>query len=275
MSDPFPDLHALPGRTVISVIGPDARSFLQRVITADIEAVGPGHCVPSALLTPQGKVLADFLVFADGDAVWLDCLSPAADGLVKRLSLFRLRAKAEIAVHADLVPVWSRDAFDGSAADPRLDGTIHRGLCQTGGEAPQARPLDAHEIRLGCPAFGRDYGEAQVFPTDVNLDLYGGIGWKKGCFIGQEVVSRMKRRGSIRKRTVPAVFAGHAPAPGTPVTAGPTTIGEISSADGHTALVLARLDKLRTAEHYCEADGQQANLTVPDAYWPPQAADRV
>lgn len=118
------------------------------------------------------------------------------------------------------------------------------------------------------PAFGRDYGEAEVFPTDVNLDVYGGIGWKKGCFIGQEVVSRMKRRGTIRKRSIPAVFAGEAPPRGTAVMAGDVKVGAISSALGHNAIILARLDKLGTATRYAEADGMEAHITVAEALVP-------
>ena len=131
----------------------------------------------------------------------------------------------------------------------------------------EERALDVIEIEAGVPAFGRDYGEAEVFPTDVNLDAFGGVGWKKGCFIGQEVVSRMKRRGTIRKRSLPATFAAEAPPAGTGIMAGPTTIGAISSSLGHHAVILARLDRLKAAEHYCEADGQEASIVVPDEFW--------
>ena len=274
MTDTDPDLFHLPHRAVISVVGSEARAFLDRVITAEVGSLGDADCRPGALLTPQGKILTDFLIFAEGDSVWLDTHAGAAEGLMKRLCLFRLRAKAEIAVHEDLVAVWSRRPFEGSAPDPRLDGQVHRAVRRTGGPLTEA-PLDEEEIRRGVPAFGRDYGEAQVFPTDVNLDVWGGVGWKKGCFIGQEVVSRMKRRGTIRKRSLPAVFAAEAPPAGTPVMAGDSKIGDITSSTGHHAVVLARLDRLAGADRYAEADGQQANITVPDKLVPDAAADRV
>ena len=257
----------LPGRTVISVAGDEARTFLQRVITADVTDLSPGECRPGALLTPQGKILADFMMFAEGDTVWLDVPAEAAEGLVKRLTLFKLRAKAEIVMNADLAAVWSTAPFPGSAEDPRLEGRIHRGIAPAI-EAGEEGPLDTYEFEAGVPVFGRDYGEAEVFPTDVNLDVYGGVGWKKGCFIGQEVVSRMKRRGTIRKRSIPAVFAGEAPPRGTAVMAGTAKIGAISSALGHNALVLARIDKLGEADRYAEADGMEAHIRVAEALVP-------
>jgi folate-binding protein YgfZ len=263
----------LPGRTVISVAGDEARSFLQRVITADVTGLEPGECRPGALLTPQGKILADFMIFAEDNTVWLDVPEAPAEGLVKRLTLFKLRAKAEIVLNTDLAAVWATAPFPGSAPDPRLGGRIHRGIARAL-EAGEDKPLDAYEFEAGVPAFGRDYGEAEVFPTDVNLDVYGGVGWKKGCFIGQEVVSRMKRRGTIRKRSIPAVFAGEAPPRGTAVMAGTAKIGAISSSAGHTAIVLARIDKLAEVDRHAEADGQQVHLTIDEALLPPPPAQQ-
>jgi len=264
MNKPAPLPFTLPDRQIISVAGPDARDLLQRLITADVANLEDGQCRPGALLTPQGKVLVDFLVFTEGETVWLDVPAGAVDGLLKRLTMFKLRARAEIVLNAGLVPLWSTTPFPGSTEDPRLGGRVQRGIGEQGGEA---RRLDAIEIMAGVPAFGRDYGEADVFPTDVNLDAWGGIGWKKGCFIGQEVVSRMKRRGTIRKRSLPAVFAAAAPPPGTAIMAGTSTVGAITSAHEHHAVILARLDRLKTAERYCEAAGQEANITVPDEFW--------
>jgi len=264
MNQPAPLPFALPGRLFLSVAGPDARDLLQRVITADVISLGNGQCRAGALLTPQGKILVDFLIFADGEILWLDVPASAAEGLLKRLTMFKLRAKAEILLNTGLQALWSTSPFPGSAEDPRLAGRVHRGIGEQGSET---RPLDAIEIEAGIPAFGRDYGEADVFPTDVNLDAWGGIGWKKGCFIGQEVVSRMKRRGTIRKRSLPAVFAAAAPAPGTAVMAGTSTVGAITSSLGHHAVILARLDRLMAADRYCEADGQEANIVVPDEFW--------
>ncbi len=131
---------------------------------------------------------------AKDDGVVLDIREEAADALVKRLSLYRLRANADITLDSSAFVVAGT-----GLADPRSPQLPQRTIASdkpaADGTTRQAEP----EISHGIPAFGRDYGEAEVFPTDVNLDLYGGIAWKKGCFIGQEVLSRMKRRGTIRK----------------------------------------------------------------------------
>ena len=272
METSAPPIHTAPARTILSVSGPEARALLQRIITADVETLEAGQCRPGGLLTPQGKLAVDFLLFADGETVWLDVPAAAASALAKRLSMFKLRARAEIVIHTDLAALWSEHPFEGSAPDPRLGGSAHRGI---GEEAGDAVSLDALEILHGIPACGRDYGEAEVFPTDVNLDVYGGIGWKKGCFIGQEVVSRMKRRGTIRKRSLAVSFAGEAPPRGTSVTAGSSTLGEITSAQGHHAIALIRLDRLEAAIESPEAGGQPARIDLPDALRPEAAAEKV
>ncbi|WP_417468794.1 YgfZ/GcvT domain-containing protein [Maricaulis sp.] len=272
MNTSTPAIHTAPARTILSVSGPEARAFLQRVITADVETLQPGQCRPGALLTPQGKLAVDFLLFADGDTVWLDVPAGAADALAKRLSMFRLRAKAEIVINTGLAALWSEHPFAGSAPDPRLGDDLHRGIGPATGDAAT---LDALEILHGIPAFGRDYGEAEVFPTDVNLDVHGGVGWKKGCFIGQEVVSRMKRRGTIRKRALAVSFSGEAPARGTPVMAGTGTIGEITSSHGHHAIALVRLDRLEAASETPQADGQPARIDLPDNLRPEAPAEKI
>jgi len=271
-----PILHRLENRALISITGPEARALLQRVITADVETLETGQSHPGALLTPQGKTMVDFLLFAEGDTVWIDIWADAAEALIKRLSLYKLRADAVIALCDDLVPVWSETDFSGSAPDPRFSGGVYRGMAPSS-EATQADAgaLAAKEISQGVPSYGRDYGEAEIFPTDVNLDVYGGIGWQKGCFIGQEVVSRMKRRGTIRKRSVAMSFEANAPTKGTKVSAGEITLGEITSASGQNAIALIRLDKLDKADAPVMADTQAARITVLDALKPDAPAPKV
>jgi folate-binding protein YgfZ len=276
MNQSDPILHTLPDRAVISVSGPDARSLLQRVITADVETLADGEARPGALLAPQGKIIADFLIFADHDALLLDVFAEAAETLAKRLNMFRLRADAKITRRADLTPVWSTDLFGGSAPDPRLASQIQRGFVAS--EETDATPSDglmALEIAEGVPVFGRDYGEAEIFPTDVNLDVYGGVGWTKGCFIGQEVVSRMKRRGTIRKRSLATEFEAEAPAVGTSLMAGTSTIGTITSICGHHAVSMVRLDRLAAATDGVTADGYTAIVHLPDALKPEPAAGKI
>jgi folate-binding protein YgfZ len=274
MTQPPPLIHTLPDRTILSVTGPDARSFLQRVITADVETLESGDCRPGALLTPQGKIIIDFMIFADGETVLLDVWADAADALARKLNMFRLRADAKIERRDDLVSVWSVEFFEGSAPDPRLSGQAHRGALKAG-TAEASNGLTALEIAEGVPSFGRDYGEAEVFPTDVNLDVYGGVGWSKGCFIGQEVVSRMKRRGTIRKRSLATEFETDAPAVGTSLMRKTTTIGTLTSICGHHAISLVRLDRLAAADEPVTADGLTARIHLPNTLKPEPAAEKI
>lgn len=257
----------IDGRAVIHLAGPDARALLQRVVTGDAEAVSPEKIIPSALLTPQGKIIADFLMHEAPDGLFLDIHESAADGLVKKLTLYRLRAEVRISRRDDLAALWSPQAFDGAAPDPRAGPVGWRGVGPAQGEAVS---IAAKEIAAGLPAFGRDYGEAEVFPTDVNLDLIKGVAWTKGCYIGQEVVSRMKRRGTIRKRTLPVRLTAPAEK-GAAVTASGSTLGEITSAQDLEALALIRLDRWEKADGPVEIEGAPADILRPD--WLEESAE--
>ncbi|WP_413659802.1 YgfZ/GcvT domain-containing protein [Maricaulis sp. D1M11] len=232
----------LPGRALLDLTGPEARALLQRVITTDVEGQPDTEARTGALLTPQGKIIVDFLVFVRGDTVWLDVPESEADALLKRLTLYRLKADVTLSRRDDLVSVWSHKSFKGAVDDPRLNG-VYRGITEIS-EAGETADLTPVELEQGVPVFGRDYAGSAVFPTDVNLDAYSGIGWTKGCFIGQEVVSRMKRRGTIRKRTLAVTCEDQAPTAGTPLTADGVAVGEITASSGSSATALIRLDKL-------------------------------
>tara|TARA_R110002072_G_scaffold138415_5_gene281587 strand:- start:808 stop:1611 length:804 start_codon:yes stop_codon:yes gene_type:complete len=257
MNSPDPLPARLARRAVISVEGPDTRDFLQRVLTLDFSTLETGDIRPAALLTPQGKIVTDCLVHGIEGGVFLDTHAEAADALAKRLTMYRLRADARIVRRDDLAIVSGL-----GAADPRHEALPPRAVMQAA-DAPDATgdgAQDKAEIACGIPAFGRDYAEAEVFPTDVNLDLYGGVGWKKGCFVGQEVVSRMKRRGTIRKRSLALTFDTDAPAAGSAVMAGETPLGAITSSSGHNAIALIRLDRLEAAEGDVMVDGAVARV---------------
>lgn len=266
------ETHArLPARSIITLTGPDARSLLQRVITADVDTLAPGQCRPGALLTPQGKIISDFMIFGREDGLWLDVHENAAEALKKRLTMYKLKADVAIALDDALMAVWSDTAFDGAAPDPRLE-SVYRAILPDAGI--ETRALDEVEIAQGVPTFGRDYNEADVFPTDVNLDVYQGVGWTKGCFIGQEVVSRMKRRGTIRKRSL-LVQAEAALETGAAIKSGSTTIGEISSVSGHNAVGRVRLDRLEAASEALMVDGIDVRIDLPDALKPEPAPQKV
>jgi hypothetical protein len=248
----------LSDRSVITITGKDTHDFLQRVITTDMGGLSAGEIRTGALLTPQGKILADFLIHGRENGVFLDIWHGVAESLVKRLSLYRLRADVQIDVSAEhAVLVGSGEADPRSGALPRRK--IQAPEASSDGSAVQV----GREIAAGVPAFGRDYGEAEVFPTDVNLDLYGGIAWKKGCFIGQEVLSRMKRRGTIRKRSVLIVSQSGPLDQGQDIKAGDIIIGQLTSADGKHAIARIRTDRLANAGAAPTVEGKLVDIVLP------------
>lgn len=265
-------LTTLSDRAVIAVTGADARTFLQRVITRGPEDLPDGAAQLSALLTPQGKVLCDFFIFDDGEGgLLIDAPASEADGLMKRFTLYRMRSKAQIIRRDDLTVAAARGEGEAelrtlalaAAPDPRSAGLGLRAIVPAG--TPEADETAYHVARItaGAPEFGADYGPGEVFSTDVNHDRMNGIDYKKGCFVGQEVASRMHRKGGVRKRTVRLSFTGDAPAPGTGITAGETPLGQITSHAGAVALALLRVDRLAKAieagQAVC-ADGAPATL---------------
>jgi folate-binding protein YgfZ len=255
-------LTALPDRAVIAITGQDARSFLQRVITQGPEGLREGEAQLSALLTPQGKILCEFIVFSDGEGgLLIDAPSSEVEGLIKRFTLYRLRAMAEITRRDDLTVAAAlgegeaelRTIAAALAPDPRSSAMGVRAIVPAGTPAPDETAYHAARIAASVPEFGADFGASEVFSTDVNHDRLGGIDYKKGCFVGQEVASRMHRKGGVRKRTVRLSFDEPAPAAGVEVAAGDTPIGAISSAVGETALALVRVDRLAKALEAGEA----------------------
>jgi folate-binding protein YgfZ len=231
----------LSSRTIISVSGADAESFLNGILTASTLGLEDGVFRYGALLTPQGKVIADALITRSKDAFLLDCAANAAPALVKRLTLMMLRAAVSIGERADLGVA----VFDGSP-DPRSEHAPRRRIV-TRAESADPAPYHAARIAAGLAEQDADFSGEEVFPADINMDLIGGVDFKKGCFVGQEVVSRMKRRGSARRRTLKAEVAAGAQA-GTPVLAGDFEIGLLTSISGGAALARVRIDRLMDAE---------------------------
>ena len=253
MTDRLDVLTALPDRAVIAVTGADARTFLQRVITRGPEDLPEGGAQLSALLTPQGKILCEFLILDDcEDGLFIDAPASEADGLMKRFTLYRMRAKAEITRRDDLTVAAAKG--DGqaelrtlalaAAPDPRSAALGLRAIVPAGTPEPDEAAYHAARIAAGVPEFAADYGPGEVFSTDVNHDLMDGIDYKKGCFVGQEVASRMHRKGGVRKRTIQLSFEDAAPPPGAEVKAGETPVGAITSSAGSSALALVRVDRL-------------------------------
>lgn len=263
----------LSSRTVIRLSGEDRRSFLQGLVTQDLDILNAQPAIFTALLTPQGKILFDFFVIAADDALLLDCCAEAAPALIKRLTLYKLRAKVSIEIEDTLRVAASEHEIGGPAAyrDPRLAGLGWRAVVNAE-ENGEAAHYDLRRIALGVPEFGQDFGGDEMFLTDVNYDALNAVSYKKGCFIGQEVSSRMKRKGEVRRRTLIAELDGPAPAKGAPVTAGGSTIGEVMSSAEGLALAAARLDrweKARTEGTPVTVDERELRLRVP-AYLEPR-----
>ncbi len=278
----MPATHLID-RGVIRVAGEDARPFLQNLVTNDLEAVTPDQAGYGALLTPQGKIICDFLVVAvpdaEGGGFLLDTPLLQTADLMKRLKLYKLRAKVTLDDLTETTAVIA--ATDGGAlpadsglayVDPRLPGLGQRALVDRGGATEIATaPADdwhARRVALGIPEGGRDFAYGDAFPHEALLDQTGGVSFKKGCYIGQEVVSRMQHRGTARTRVVPVVFdGGIAAETGAEAVAGGKPLGRIGSAANGRALALLRLDRVADAQAAGEpllGGGMAFTLSKPD-----------
>ena len=244
-------LAHLPSRTVLAVTGTDRVMFLQGLVSNDVSLAAPGRAVWAAMLTPQGKWLADFFIFSDGTRLLLDVEAQQAPDLIRRLSRFRLRADAQIAAE----PAQVYAAWDGpppveaptscAAPDPRLPEAGWRLLA--GGLEPNASEADydAHRIVLGLPNGSRDMEPEKTVLLEAGFDELGGISWSKGCYMGQELTARTKYRGLLKRRLVPIrAEQGALPEVGSPVFAAGLEVGQIRSTQGSMGLALLRLDAL-------------------------------
>jgi folate-binding protein YgfZ len=252
----------LEDRGVLRVAGEEAASFLQGLLTNDVESLAVGEARYAALLSPQGKILFDFLVLRapaeSGTAFLIDAPAAQLGDLAKRLGFYRLRAKATISDESAgqaVVAFWgaSPPSVPGGLSypdprDPHLGARAILPRAQAAALTVGARDeYEAHRINLGVPKGGADFAYADIFPHDANLDLLHGVDFEKGCYVGQEVVSRMRHRGGVRKRILRLALAGAAPERGTPVLAGEIAVGALGSAADGRALALLRLDRVEDA----------------------------
>ncbi|HTN98561.1 MAG TPA: folate-binding protein [Nordella sp.] len=239
----------LASRAVIAVSGEDARDFLQNLVTADIEGLKPGEATYAALLQPQGKILFDFFVLAEAGRYVIDCSAAQKADLLKRLGFYKLRAKVTLADSDEEVGVAPvKPANGASFTDPRA-AQLGARLIVPKGSLAEADSAAYHggRIRLGLADSDEDIGSGELFPHEANLDQLGGVSFKKGCFIGQEVVSRMEHRGTARSRIVPIYASKGVPTKGTEIRAGDKLIGTVLSSSGSDGLALIRLDRLKDA----------------------------
>jgi folate-binding protein YgfZ len=244
----------LDDRGLLRIADEDARSFLQGLVTCDMDKISPQAAGFGALLTPQGKILFDFLIVADGDDFLLDVDARLAAALIKRLTMYKLRARVSLS-HDNtngVLALWDGAVSDGlEYDDPRHAGLGRRAILprDAAPEAATATPADYEMLRILCgvPRGGVDFVYGDVFPHDADMDLIHGVDFRKGCYVGQEVVSRMEHRGATRKRIVPVRLRGPAPAPGTEIRAGGITIGLMGSVAHDRGLAMIRTDRAEEA----------------------------
>ncbi len=243
----------LEDRGLVRVSGSEARGFLQGLFTCNLERVAPGAPGFGALLTPQGKILVDFIISQEGEAFWLDAPLTLAADLLKRLRLYRLRAQIDLTDMSEamgVAAVWGEAAPPGAEPDPRQPGLGARLIGERAALAALPDQRAAYEaLRIACAVAkgGVDFAYGDTFPHEANMDLVGGVDFKKGCYVGQEVVSRVHHRNAARRRILPVKFDAPAPAPGTPVLAGEIEIGTLGSSVAGHGLASIRTDKAQDA----------------------------
>ena len=259
----------LQSRALIAVGGPDWRSFLQGLITQDVDTLAPGEARFGALLTPQGRLLYDLFVVGREDGAWLDVEAVHRDAILMRLTMYKLRAKVDLALDDAAVSIlFTREGApvrpDAAwVTDPRLPELGFRGY---GARPPAGAAVvaeakrEAQKLRLGVPG-PADWGSEKTYPIEANFDLLNGIDFKKGCFVGQETTSRMKRRGTIKTRMLPIVFEGPAPQFGAEILAGNLRAGEVLTGGEGRAMALLRLDRALGAE--LTVEDRSARAEVP------------
>lgn len=247
-------MYILSSRSIFKVSGSEAAGFLNRVLTCRVDNIEIGQCRPGALLTPQGKILTDLFLFNTSDGLFLDLPVSEADTIVKRLTLLKLRADVAFEALTDLrvfVSASLDQTGDGiivSAQDPRTERELVRGIIQTANAPEEDDPAGWKDLRfrLVLPECGLDYSPSSLFPADINMDLTVSVDFKKGCFIGQEVASRMKRKTEVRKRTL-YVSGARDVVSGDILTAGESSLGDVLNWHKDHGMVLTRLDRLTKA----------------------------
>jgi folate-binding protein YgfZ len=253
----------LSDRGVVKVSGDDARNFLNGLVTTDVALVRPGLGRFGALLTPQGKITADFLITeapsGHGGGFLIDTPRALAKGLADKLGFYKLRAKVTVENLSDnlgVMAIWDGEPStkpDLTFADPRDNALGWRILIPEelapkvagllSAELTDSAAYDAHRIATGVPRGGLDFIYGDAFPHETNMDRLHGVDFDKGCYVGQEVVSRMQHRGTARTRTLRVVLEGAAPEAGAPVLAGDKPVGTMGSSAGGKGLALIRTDR--------------------------------
>src|SRR6478735_945806 len=287
----------LPDRGVVKVAGDDSRRFLNGLVAGDMAKGAAGKPCFAALLTPQGKIIADFIIVEapaeDGGGFFLDCPRALASALVEKLNFYKLRAKViceDLSEVLGVMAVWGGMAdseYGLSYPDPRLPALGSRVMlpphlaaaaaADLGASFTDADDYETHRIALGVPRGGRDFTYGDTFPHEADMDQLNGVDFDKGCYVGQEVVSRVEHRASARNRIVPVTYDESAPNEGLPVMADGKEIGQLGSTAKGRGLALLRLDRVEDAVSSgaaLEAGGITIRAVKPDWAnfdWPGEA----
>ena len=284
----------LPDRGVVKVSGEDARNFLNGLVTTDVTELKPAQGRFGALLTPQGKIVVDFLITeapgGHGGGFLFDCPRALAKTLADKLAFYKLRAKVAVENLSDslgVIAAWDGDPAvtpDLAFADPRDQALGWRILAPQelaakvaaliGADLVDASAYEAHRIACGAPRGGLDFTYGDAFPHETNMDRLHGVDFDKGCYVGQEVVSRMQHRGSARTRTVKILLDGPSPEPGATILAGDKAVGTMGSTAGEMGLALIRTDRVAdalSAGLALTAGGLGIRLAEPQALQPVQS----
>jgi folate-binding protein YgfZ len=251
----------LDSRALIRVSGPDARPFLHNLLTQDVETLAPGELRFGALLSPPGRLLFDLFLWGEAEAVVLDVATDRRDALLQRLAMYKLRAL--VTVEADERPVlaaWGGDLPEGFMADPRAPGLGGRSAAGAPATNASENDYNAHRLSCGVPDPAADAPSDRTYPIEANFDLLNGIDFQKGCYVGQETTSRMKRRGTIKTRMLPIAFDGPPPPFGAEVLNGELRAGEVLSGRDGSAMALLRLDRL---EGVLTVEGRDVTVRRP------------
>ncbi|WGS22295.1 MULTISPECIES: folate-binding protein [unclassified Bradyrhizobium] len=277
----------LPDRGVVKVSGEDARNFLNGLITTDIAELRPGQARFGALLTPQGKIIVDFLITeaptGHGGGFLIDAPRALAKALADKLGFYKLRAKVVVENLTDnlgALAAWDGEPAtmpDLAFADPRnaalgwrilIPEELKQKLADlVGADLVDSSAYEAHRIATGVPRGGLDFMYGDAFPHETNMDRLHGVDFDKGCYVGQEVVSRMQHRGTARTRTVKIILDGPSPEAGTTILAGDKQVGTMGSTAGERGLALVRIDRVADALDAGQpltAGGLSLRLAEPD-----------
>jgi hypothetical protein len=244
-------IAALPARAVIAVTGEDRVAFLQGLVSNDVAVASPGRAVWAALLTPQGKWLADFFILSDGERLLLDCERAQLPMLLPRLTRYRLRSRVALSDAGLLVYVaWDGEpAVNGlTAPDPRLPEAGWRVLSAAPIEANASEnDWDLWRLGLGLPDGSRDLESEKSILLEAGFDELNGVSWTKGCYMGQELTARTKYRGLVKRRLVPVKIDGRMPPPGAALLRDGREVGTMRSANSGRGMAVVRLEALDSA----------------------------